>query len=315
MLILFLWAIIFIASVGLLVKSADMFTGAAEKLGKFFGMSSFITGVLIVSFGTSLPELATSISSVLQGATEIVAANIFGSNIANGLLALGIAAIICKGIVRPKWNIFYGDFPILVAGTIFCLFSIQDGIINRYESILFLAGLALYFFYLKEIHLKNNKKKERKIKKKKFDYRNLILLALSLVGILAAAKYCVASVINIALFTGLGASVLAAALIAIGTSLPEISVAISAVKKKNWDLLVGDVIGSNVFNIFAIFGISGIIAPLIIAPEIMLVVVPFLVASLVLTWVVLADKKITTSEGILMVMFYVFFIGKLFGMF
>lgn len=312
MLILFLWAIVFIASIGLLVKSADLFTDAAERLGKFFGMSSFITGVLIISFGTSLPELATSISSVLQGATEIVAANIFGSTIANSLLALGIAAIICKGIVRPKWNIFYGDFPILVAGVMLCIFSVQDGIINRYESILFLAGLAVYFFYLKEIHLKNKKKK---IKKKKLDYKNLALLGLSLIGILVAAKYCVASVISIALFTGLGASVLAAALIAIGTSLPEISVAISAAKRKNWDLLVGDVIGSNIFNIFAIFGISGIIAPLIIAPEIMFIVVPFLVATLVLTWVVLADKKITTSEGILMIMLYVFFIGKLFGMF
>jgi cation:H+ antiporter len=310
MLILFLWAIVFIASIGLLVKSADLFTDAAERLGKFFGMSSFITGVLIISFGTSLPELATSISSVLQGATEIVAANIFGSTIANSLLALGIAAIICKGIVRPKWNIFYGDFP--VAGVMLCIFSVQDGIINRYESILFLAGLAVYFFYLKEIHLKNKKKK---IKKKKLDYKNLALLGLSLIGILVAAKYCVASVISIALFTGLGASVLAAALIAIGTSLPEISVAISAAKRKNWDLLVGDVIGSNIFNIFAIFGISGIIAPLIIAPEIMFIVVPFLVATLVLTWVVLADKKITTSEGILMIMLYVFFIGKLFGMF
>lgn len=313
MLILLLWAIVFIASVGLLVKSADLFTDAAEKLGKFFGMSSFITGVLIISFGTSLPELATSISSVLQGATEIVAANIFGSTIANSLLALGIAAIICKGIVRPKWNIFYGDFPILVAGVMLCVFSVQDGIINRYESILFLAGLAVYFFYLKEIHLNN--KKGKKSKKKKLDYRNLTLLGLSLVGILVAAKYCVASVISIALFTGLGTSVLAAVLIALGTSLPEISVAISAAKKKNWDLLVGDVIGSNIFNIFAILGISGIIAPLIIAPEIMFIVVPFLVATLVLTWVVLADKKITTSEGILMLMLYIFFIGKLFEMF
>jgi cation:H+ antiporter len=312
MLILFLWAIVFIASVGLLVKSADLFTDAAERLGKFFGMSSFITGVLIISFGTSLPELATSISSVLQGATEIVAANIFGSTIANSLLALGIAAIICKGIVRPKWNIFYGDFPILVAGVMLCIFSVQDGIINRYESILFLAGLAVYFFYLKEIHQRDKKIKK---KKKKLDYRNLILLVFSLVGILVAAKYCVASVISIALFTGLGTSVLAAVLIALGTSLPEISVAISAAKRKNWDLLIGDVIGSNIFNIFAILGISGIIAPLIIAPEIMLIVVPFLVATLVLTWVVLADKKITTSEGILMVILYVFFIGKLFGMF
>jgi cation:H+ antiporter len=309
---MFLWAIVFIASIGLLVKSADLFTDAAERLGKFFGMSSFITGVLIIAFGTSLPELATSISSVLQGATEIVAASIFGSTIANSLLALGIAAIICKGIVRPKWNIFYGDFPILVAGVMLCLFSVQDGIINRYESILFLAGLAVYFFYLKEIHLKDKKKK---IKKKKFDYRNLVILALSLIGILVAAKYCVASVISIALFTGIGASVLAAALIAVGTSLPEISVAISAAKRKNWDLLVGDIIGSNIFNIFAILGISGIIAPLIIAPEIMFIVVPFLVATLVLTWVILADKKITTSEGILMIMLYVFFIGKLFCLF
>ncbi len=312
MLILLLWAIVFIASVGLLVKSADLFTDAAEKLGKFFGMSSFITGVLIIAFGTSLPELATSISSVLQGATEIVAANIFGSTIVNSLLALGLAAIICKGIVRPKWNIFYGDFPILVVGVMLCVFSVQDGIINRYESILFLAGLAVYFFYLKEIHQRDKKIKK---KKRKLDYRNLILLALSLVGILVAAKYCVASVISIALFTGLGTSVLAAVLIALGTSLPEISVAISAAKRKNWDLLIGDVIGSNIFNIFAILGISGIIAPLIIAPEIMLIVVPFLVATLVLTWVILADKKITTSEGILMVILYVFFIGKLFGMF
>ena len=309
---LLLWSIIFIVSLGVLLKSADYFTEAAEKLGRFLRMSPFIVGVLIVAFGTSLPEIITSISSVLQNESGMVAGNVLGTVIANTLLGLGLAAIFCKGIVKPNWDIFYGDFPILVMAIIMVVFTTRNGNINFYETLLFIFGLLIYFFYLKEIH-----KEDKKTRKKEgeLNWRVLATILLGLIGLILAAKYTVFSIINISVLTGLETSVLATVLIAVGTSFPEIAVAISAAKKRNWDLLVGDIIGSNIFDIFAIFGICGIFSTLTITSEIMTIVIPFLIATLVLNWVVLADKKITTSEGIIMVLLYVVFIGKIFNLF
>lgn len=308
---LIFWIFIFILSLVVLVKAADYFTDSAVELGAILRMPPFLVGVGLVAIGTSLPEIVTSILSVIEGNPEIVAGNCLGTVIANTLLGLGLAAIICKGIVRPKWNIFYGDFPILILSVILLLFTIRDGNINFGEALLFLGGFLIYLFYLWGMKKKN----KAEDKKAKFRWKILIILILSLTAVYFSAKYIIFSIVAIAEITGFGTSVLAAVLIALGTSLPEISVALSAAKKQNWDLLVGDIIGSNIIDMFVIFGVSGLIAPLIFTQEIITIVIPFLLATLLMNWIILADKKITTTEGLVMVMLYVVFIIKMFGLF
>lgn len=304
---LFLWLIVFIVALVALVKSAGVFTKYAEKLGHVLGMPQFIVGVLIVSIGTSLPELFTSLASVIHKETGIVSGNILGSVIANILLGLGLAALFSKRIIKMKWDVSFGDLPIYTGAIILVVFTMMDGILTWREALLFLFGYLIYFYYSLETHRKN-----REVKKEKFSWSIAIYIIISIVVIAFSADWVVRSIIEVASILGLGTSILAASLIAVGTSLPEIAVAIAAVRRGNFDLLAGNIIGSNIFNIFVVLGLSGIIMPLVIPEKIVTLVIPSVIAVSILYWVVTMDKKITRTEGILMILIYILFIGKLF---
>ncbi len=305
---LFLWFLVFAGALFALVKSANVFTKYSEKLGHVLGMPQFIVGVLIVSVGTSLPELFTSLASVIHRETEIVSGNILGSVIANILLGLGLAALFSKKVIKMKWDISYGDLPIYTGAIILVIFTMKDGILAWQEALLFLFGYLVYFYYSLETHRKNNE-----VKKEKYSWSIAIFLIISIAVIAFSADWVVRSIIEISGILGLGTSILAASLIAIGTSLPEIAVAIAAVRRGNFDLLAGNIIGSNIFNIFVILGLSGMITPLVIPEKIVTLVIPSVIAVSVLYWVVTMDKKITRTEGILMILIYLLFIGKLFS--
>jgi len=305
---IFLWLVIFAVSLTLLVKGASLFTKNSEKLGKILGMPQFIVGVLIVAVGTSLPELATSLASIVNKEAGMVSGNVLGTVVANILLGLGLAAIFTKKMIKMKWDISYGDLPIYAAAIIMVIFTMLDGIFTWREALIFLAGYVVFFYYSLENH-KNNKK----IKREKFNWPVIILIVVSLIVIIFSADWVIKSVINIADILGYGTSVLAASLIAVGTSLPEIAVAIAAARRGNYDLLVGDIIGSNIFDIFVIFGLGGLTSNLIITQDIVTLVIPFLVAASILYWLVSSDKKITRTEGGLLVLIYLLFLGKLFA--
>ncbi|MBU1149307.1 calcium/sodium antiporter [Patescibacteria group bacterium] len=305
---LILWLIVFAISLIALVKSANIFTKYSEKLGHVLGMPQFIVGVLIVAIGTSLPELATSLSSVWHQETGMVAGNVLGTVIANILLGLGLAAIFSKRLIKMKWDISFGDLPLYVGAIILVIFTMLDGVLTWKEALLFLFGYLIYFFYSLETH-RQNKKSSRE----KFHWPILVFMGISLVVVIFASNWLVKSTIEMATILGFGTSVLATSLIAVGTSLPEISVALAAARRGNYDLLVGNIIGSNIFDIFVIFGIAGLVSPLNIPQTITGLVIPAIIAVSVLYWVITSDKKITRTEGILMVLIYILFLGKLFN--
>lgn len=304
---LFLWLIIFIIALIALVKSATIFTRYSEKLGHVLGMPQFMVGVLIVAIGTSLPELATSLASVWHHETGMVAGNVLGTVIANILLGLGLAAIFSKRIIKMKWDISFGDLPLYVGAIILVVFTMLDGILTWKEALFFLLGYIIYFYYSLETNHKN-----KKVSREKFNWSILIFIAISLVMVIFASDWVVKSIIEMATILGFGTSVLATSFIAIGTSLPEISVALAAVRRGNYDLLIGNIIGSNIFDIFVIFGLSGLVSPLNIPQTITSLVIPAIIATSILYWVVTSDKKITRTEGVLMVLVYLLFLGKLF---
>lgn len=331
------WIIVLIASLYILVKSADYFTDYAEKMGKIFKLPNFIVGVLIVAMGTSLPELATSIAGVSSGETEFLSGNVLGTVIVNILFGLAITVIIINKKIKFNWDIVSNDLPFFAAAIFLTAAALLDGKFTFVEALLFLAGYVIYVFYAYyiqksekesvkeryEMQLKRKIKgeieeleeKDKTLKGKKALGKILIFLIISLIVVAISSNYVVEAVINIANILGLGTSVIAATAVAIGTSLPEILVAIAAAKRNNYDMVIGDILGSNIFDLFVIYGAVGLFTTLTISHELFVILISFLIASFVLLWMALIDKQITRSEAWIFIVIYIMFVGKLFNVF
>ncbi|MGD9201751.1 MAG: calcium/sodium antiporter [Chitinispirillia bacterium] len=310
------WSIVFIISLFTLIKSSDFFTGSAEKIGLFFGIPAFVVGATIVAFGTSLPELVTSILAVLSNSSEIVIGNVLGSNIANIFLVLGIAAIISKKI-EIKHAIVHVDLPFLVGSTFLLAVTVWDKSFNLPEAILFIIGLFIYIQYSTEKSLKKgvNKGNEELHKKGQIPVLDILILVLSGVFIFFGAKYTIESVIRLSKILSIQKEIIAVSAVALGTSLPELAVTVVSAKKGKSEMALGNVIGSNLFNTFAVMGIPALIGPLVIPASIITFVLPMLIISVVLFYVICQDNEVTIWEGWLLILFYLVFSGKLFNIF
>ncbi len=324
------WVVVFVLSLFVLLKAADFFTNAAEKIGISLGIPPFIVGVTIVSIGTSLPELISSIFAVINGASEMVTANVFGSNIANVFLVLGIAAIVGKKL-PIGYELKHVDLPYLVGSSLLLVFFCWDGVFNFYEGIVSLFLLVVYIIYTINVEKKSSsddslkKKVEKSVKedvakglrRQKIKKRliNIIILGVSAIFIYFGAKYTVESVIRISDLTNFSKEIISASAIAFGTSLPELVVSVKAAMKGNAGIAVGNVLGSNIFNAFAVMGIPSFISSLTISDKMINLGIPFVVFSAVLYFFATQDKRITRWEGWLLVVFYVVFIAKMFNMF
>lgn len=318
---LILWAAVFVVSLIVLIKASESFTIAAEKIGLFFGIPAFITGVVIVSLGTTLPELISSIIAVNQGASEIVIGTVLGSNITNVFLILGVTAIVAK-----KLNLFYElihvDLPIFTASAFLAGMMILDGILTFGEAVLLVGGFLIYVFYTIATRKQHKKYKlENSIRKpKKLHLKIPITLIITSIFIFIAAKYTVDSLVQLSSILDIGKEIIAASALAIGTSLPELMVGICAAREGNAEMAVGNVLGANIFNAFAVFGISGLFGALVVPAEMLSLGLPVLLVgimflSALLYFFITLDKEITRWEGWILIIFYLFFLAKLFNVF
>jgi cation:H+ antiporter len=306
MLPLAIWILIFILSIALLVKGSDWFTDAAEHLSHRLGISPFIIGVTVVSIGTSLPELASSIAAVVMGESSIVTGNVMGSNIANIFLVLGAGAIVA-GNLKSKWEMRKVDLPILFAATFLLAMMVIDGSFSFYEGIFLLVGYGVYLHYLHHQH----RLEDAKLKKTKGNWLRKVILPLLGGGLLVyfGATYTVQSVIEIASRTAISSGTIAVTAIALGTSLPELMVTVVAVLKKKQEMALGNVLGSNIFNIFGVMGISSLFGTLIVPYELLTFALPMLVvATFMMYFVTAQDKTVTKWEGCLLLLLYAFFV-------
>lgn len=320
---LIFWTAVFMVSLIVLIKSSESFTVSAEKVGFYFGVPSFITGVVLVSLGTTFPELISSIFAVLKGSSEIVIGTVIGSNITNVFLVLGVTAIVAK-----KMNLFYElvhvDLPIFTASAFLTGMMILDGGISRREAAILVFGLIIYMFYTISSRKKHKEKKlkleKKMLKKKKLDWKIPADIVVCSLFIFLSAKLAVDSIINLSIILDIGKEIIAASALALGTSLPELMVGICAAKQGNPEMAVGNVLGANIFNSFGVFGIAGLFGAIIVPPEMIAIGLPILLVSIMLLSALLyffitLDKEITQWEGWILIMFYVFFIGKLFNLF
>jgi len=325
------WIIIFFIALVVLIKSSDYFTDSAERISLLFKVPPFIVAVTIVAVGTSLPELATSVASVFKDASEIVVANAVGSNIANILLVVGISAVVA-GILKSKRSLIDLDLPVMGMAILIMLIIIWDRQINFFEGILALLSYAFYLFYIvyfreRKIPIKAEKKLERGIKEEseilhekkaeigKETVVTSLILIVSVVGIYFGAKYTVEAIVNIAEILNIAASTVVLTAVAIGTSLPELTVSVTAVLKKQYEISFGNIVGSNIFNAVVITGVPAMFGTVLIDDITFSLGIPFLIGATVIYIFSGISQKIHRLEGMIYLLIYVLFLGKLFALF
>ncbi len=328
---LFIWIGVLVISLIVLMKSSDYFTESAEKIGLWLGVPAFFIGVTIVAIGTSLPELISSIIAVFSNSSEIVIGNVLGSNIANIFLILGFAGIIARKQLKISKNILNVDLPFLL-GTCFLLaIMIWDGKFTFYEGILSLLVLIIYSSYLIKTRKKPGKAVKKQLKgvkreitnhqfkksllKHKLPLKTWIILLVSVVFIYVGAKYTIESVIQLSGLLNIGKEIIAISVVALGTSLPELAVTISAARKGKPEIAVGNILGSNIFNTLAVMGIPALFGVLIIPANVLVFTLPVMIIATLMFFFITLDKEITRWEGLLLIIFYILFITKLFNLF
>lgn len=316
-----LWIAIFLASLVGLIKSADYFTKYSEKIGILLGMSSFIVGVTIVAIGTSLPELVSSLFALSAGETTFVADNIIGSNIANALLILGISGVVAKRGLHLHTSLIDVDLPFFFMSMVGFGYFALDKQISFVEGLTLLAFFVVFIIY--NIRSKPAQKDEDELEQLVDHYKNrnktkdilkYIGIIIASVGVLAvSAKYLIDSILTLSELFHVSSSVLTITVVALGTSLPEILTSIVAVKRGNHAMAVGNVLGSNTFNLLLIAGIPAMIKPLALDPVTFSVGLPFLVIATFIAIFVMFDNRVRPWEGVAMLFFYLIFIGKIIG--
>ncbi|RME53864.1 sodium:calcium antiporter [Candidatus Woesearchaeota archaeon] len=291
----------------LLIKSSDIFTTKAERIGLRLGMSPFLVGLIIVGLGTSLPELASSLVAAATHQTGIVIGNVLGSNITNILFVLGLAALMTKNI-SLKWNVMHVDIPLLIGSAILATISLLDGVFSRTEAALSLAGYVVYIFYALSKRAKIYTETVPSTKEKTVDW---LILALTIAGIYAGAKVSVFSLTLLATTLQAPEGLVAISLLAIGTSLPEVSVTLHAARRGKADLAVGNVLGSNIFNTFLVLGLPGMITPLTSSPTTLAIGLIFFISATLLFTFIAQDKEITLWDGFILLFIFILFLTKL----
>ena len=310
---LLLWLIVFVVSLVVLLKASDFFIDAAEKISLFLGVPPFIIGVTIVALGTSLPELVSSIIAVMNNASEIVVSNVIGSNIANVLLVMGTIAVIGRRMVL-NLDLSRMDIGMFLGSAVVLTVTIWDGEFTFYEGLICVLGLLAYLFATFESgrKIRNQQKAEANYVSPKFEWQVIPVLIVSGFFIYLSAKYNIESIIVLSGLLNIGTDVIAQSAVAIGTSLPELLVSISAVKKNNGEMAVGNILGSNIFNVFAVMGIPGLIGTLSIPPEIISFSLPIMIVATFLYFFIINDKRVFLWQGVFLLVFYLFFIVKIF---
>lgn len=256
--------IIFLVSMSALIYGANHVIVESERIALHFNISSFVIGATLVAVGTSLPEMAASIAASSAGKPEMAVANVIGSVIFNICLVLGIVFLLFKNI-SPKRDLFKNDSAWSIFPVVIFLIMAYDGEIGAFEGVLFLALMGGYLLFLS----KNSKDIEGEVSseltKEKFTWgRTLVLLMLGFGLIIAGAAYTIESASMIARNIGVTEWVISLILIALGTSLPELVVSITAAKKGNADMVIGNIIGSNVANFAVVLGSAAIVSPLLV---------------------------------------------------
>ncbi|RVT46157.1 calcium/sodium antiporter [Rheinheimera sediminis] len=295
----------------LLVVGADLLVKGAARLAGSFGIPALVIGLTVVAFGTSAPELAVSVKAAYSGQAELAIANAVGSNIFNVLFILGAAAMISPLVISRQ--LIRQDVPIMVLVSILAMWMTFDGAITRIEAAILAFGLVSYTWFLFRQGKAQgvdtvDEEVEEMLKAKVPTWQNLLLLLGGLVLLVLGSRFLVDSAVEIARALGVNEAVIGLTIIAAGTSLPEVVTSVVATLRGERDIAVGNVVGSNIFNILCVLGISGVVSPIpLLAGEHMATVdIPVMVAVAVLCVpLFFIGSVLNRIEGLLFMLLYI----------
>lgn len=300
-----------------LVKGADWFVEGSSSVAKLLRVPSIIIGLTIVAFGTSAPEAAVSITAAIQGQNDIAIGNIVGSNFFNLLVVIGICSFM--GSVKTSMNMLKKEFPLSIIVTvlllIMCLdtfiFKVGSNTIGRIDGIILLIIFALFLgnqiYYALQSMKSSARKPQTEAEKSQMHspLKSVIFIIIGLVLVILGGNLVVDNASKIAESFGLSQAFIGLTIVAIGTSLPELVTSIVAAKKGENDLALGNIIGSNIFNILFILGASATIHPVKVGIDSIYDTLILLIVSVITFLFAKHKKEISRSEGILMILMYI----------
>ncbi|MBE9397290.1 calcium/sodium antiporter [Pontibacterium sp. N1Y112] len=302
----------------LLVWSADRFVIGAAATARNFGMSPMLIGLTIVSFGTSAPEILVSYMASINDAGELAVGNALGSNIANIALVLGITAIIAP--LPVKSGVLRKELPLLLAVTVFAGMLLLDLQLTLVDSVVLLSMLALslYLFqrFQRNASPEENASEEEELPELKTG-NAVFWLILGLVILAGSSRLLVWGATEVALALGVSELIIGLTIVAIGTSLPELAASVASALKGHHDLAIGNVVGSNIFNLVAVMAVPGLIAPLSIDSIVLLrdySVMLGLTVALIAFGLIQKPPKINRYEGVLLTALYAGYLVLLYNM-
>lgn len=304
--------VLLIVGMGLLIKGADWFVSGSSKIAKMMKIPSLVIGLTLVSMGTSAPEASVSINSALNGMNDMSIGNIVGSNIFNTLFILGISSLIVPLAIGKEMKKY--DIPIMVglyAVLLLFAFTITPLKLDLFESITILFLFVAYTAFL-IIRTKKSKKNadatektKKKEEKKSPLWLNIILVILGLAGIIFGGDLVVDNAADIAKALGMSEVLVGLTIVAVGTSLPELVTSIVASVKKENDIAISNVIGSNIFNIVFILGLSSTISNLTLDWSTLADMIVMFGSGIILMIIAFCFKKTTRWQGIIMILLYI----------
>lgn len=305
--------ILFVIGFVLLIKGASLLVDGSASIAKKLKISSIVIGLTIVAFGTSAPEFIVNIFASINGNTDIAIGNILGSNIANILLILGIASIIYP--LSTKRNTVWKEIPMallaaLILGVLVNDLRIDNAVfsgLSRIDGIVLLSFFIIFLYYTFGI-AKNSDENDGDGEIKDLNYlKSSLYILTGLIGLVLGGKWIVDGAVHIATMLNISQSLIGLTIVAIGTSLPELATSAIAAYKKQTDIAIGNVVGSNIFNIFWILGFSALIKPLPFNQSSDIDIIMTIFASLFLFVVMFVGKRhvIQKWQGVLMVLTYI----------
>lgn len=300
-----------------LIKGADWLVDGASSIAKRLGVSDLVIGLTIVAFGTSAPELVVNMLSAWKGTTDIALGNIIGSNIVNILFILGLSAIIFP--LAVKKSTVRAEIPLAVLAALMVLFMANDvwfegasqSLITRIDGLGLLAFFAVFLFYTYRLS-KSGRSEDMEVKHWPI-MLSVAAIGGGLVALVVGGRWIVNSAVELATSLGVSQSIIGLTIVAIGTSLPELATSLVAAWRRNTDIAVGNIVGSNIFNVFLILGLSSVIAPLPSMPHINADIAVMIAASVALFAAMFLGhrRRLDRWQGVLFVLSYFGYIAYL----
>ena len=317
-----MWLAVITVLIGLaiLVWSADMFIDGATTLANSLGVPSFLIGVVILGLGTSAPEMVVSVLAALEGSPELALGNAYGSNIMNIALVLGTTALISPIIIHK--SIVKRDLPLLLVITILAAWQLRDGQLSQSDGIILLLGLAAVLIFQivmnlrssrqedKKIASKNNEHSENKDRQSAGIFRGLASLIIGMSILILSSRAIVWGAVELATFWGLSELIIGLTVVAVGTSLPELVASLSAARKGEHDMALGNIIGSNIFNTLGVVGLAALIAPIsadpiILTRDVLAMALLTLLLVVLCVFAYLKKRSFGRTSGAILLLFFI----------